>query len=165
MFMSTKEFAEFLARKPNASIHGDFHQIMDNGRETKYRNKKVYVYADGFACEGETSAGHGKLLRVYDSVKEYRRHSELILLERAGRIRDLEWQKKLVIQEAFSRNGKRVREISYVADFAYVQDSKQVIEDVKGLDQKTGQYRMTEAFKLKWKLLKARYPKYEFKIY
>ena len=165
MFMTEKELTALMKNNPKLKIQGSLPEANNACTRNKYRNRKVFVYTDGFACEGERTNGHGKLLRVYDSVKEYGRHSELCLLERAGRITALEWQKKLVIQEAFFRNGKRVREIAYVADFAYVQDGKQVIEDVKGFDQNTGQYRMTEAFKLKWKLLKAKYPKYEFKIY
>lgn len=85
----------------------------------------------------------------YDSVKEYRRHDELKLLERAGKITGLQRQVKFVLipkqceesTEVFKRGknkglpkpGKTLEtEIAYYADFVYQQDGKQIVEDVKG---------------------------------
>ena len=84
----------------------------------KYRNKKI-------TYNGET----------YDSVKEYRRHDELKLLQRAGKISGLERQKKFeLIPSQKDPKTKKVilRGVSYVADFVYCQDGKQIVEDVKG---------------------------------
>jgi hypothetical protein len=85
---------------------------------------------------------------TFDSLKEYRRFCELVLLERAGRIQDLQRQVKFVLiptqYERFERystkTGKRLKdgirtveqEVSYIADFVYTQDGKQVVEDSKG---------------------------------
>lgn len=85
---------------------------------SKYRNKKI-------TYNGET----------YDSVKEYRRHDELKLLEKAGKIHGLERQKKFTLlpSQKDPKTGKTLlRGVSYVADFVYQIDGKTVVEDVKG---------------------------------
>ena len=89
----------------------------------------------------------------YDSRKEYRRHQELLLLERAGEISGLRRQVKfvliptqyetVVLDEVYKlgpNKGERKRqqhcverECSYYADFVYIdKDGKRVVEDVKG---------------------------------
>ena len=75
---------------------------------------------------------------TYDSKKEYRRHQELLLLERAGRISDLERQVKYVlIPSQRDAAGKVVeREVSYKADFRYRENGKLVVEDTKGFRTK-----------------------------
>lgn len=102
---------------------------------SKYKAKKVIV-------DGET----------FDSQKEYRRFRELVLLERAGRIQDLQRQVKFVLipaQYEPDTSGKRggmrrgrllEREISYVADFVYTEDGKTIVEDSKGF--RTTDYKM-----------------------
>lgn len=94
---------------------------------SKYGNKKVGYNGESF-----------------DSLKEYRRFCELGLLEKAGEITDLKRQVKFVLIPAQYepdtigirggvRRGKLLeREVSYVADFVYTQDGKQVVEDTKG---------------------------------
>lgn len=98
---------------------------------TKYRNLKV-------TFDGKT----------FDSKKESKRWQELCLLARAGQITDLQQQVKFVLiptqYEKFPRysdkTGKRLKdgirtleqELSYVADFVYMKDGKQIVEDVKG---------------------------------
>lgn len=95
--------------------------------------------------------GNRKITRdgmEFDSLKEYRRFCELRLLERAGKVTDLQRQVKFVLiptqYERFERystkTGKRLvdgvrvaeKEVSYIADFVYTQDGKQVVEDTKG---------------------------------
>ena len=67
--------------------------------------------------ETSTSQGHGKLVAVFDSTKEYCRWLDLRLMEKAGTISNLERQKELVIQDAFVYEKKRVQRIVYKADF------------------------------------------------
>ena len=87
-------------------------------------------------------------------------------MEKAGAITKLERQKDLVIQDGFVYEGKRIQKIVYKADFSYINaDGVNVIEDVKGFDKKSGHYMQTEAFRLKWKLVKAKYPDYHFVQY
>lgn len=71
---------------------------------------------------------------IYDSIKEYRRHDELKLLERAGKISGLQRQVKFELIPAQRIGGKVVeRACTYVADYVY-KDSNGIlhIEDIKG---------------------------------
>lgn len=56
----------------------------------------------------------------FDSRKEARRYDDLMLLLKAGKIRDLKLQPQFTLQEAYTTpDGKRVRAIRYQADFSY----------------------------------------------
>ena len=89
---------------------------------------------------------------TFDSRKEYHRWRELSLLERAGKITELQRQVKYVLiptqYEPYTTNnngtlkrGKVIeRECSYVADFVYTQYGEVVVEDVKGF--KTPEYKI-----------------------
>ena len=101
---------------------------------SKYRSKKVIV--NGIK---------------YDSKKEYLRHQELRLLEQAGAISNLQRQVKFTLiptqyVDTFDPKTGKVkrkcveRECSYKADFVYVQDGKQIVEDTKGF--RTPEYRL-----------------------
>ena len=93
----------------------------------------------------------------FDSGKEARRYSELKLLERAGQIKNLELQPRFLLQESFKRNGETHRKIEYVADFRYIEDGKQVVEDVKSVITKKH-----PVYALKKKLLFKKYPDISF---
>ena len=76
---------------------------------------------------------------TYDSIKEYRRHTELLLLERAGAIQELKRQVKFELLPAQYEegNGKKrgkclERAVHYVADFVYIENGETVVEDTKG---------------------------------
>ena len=84
---------------------------------------------------------------TYDSEKEYRRHRELLLMQKAREIQKLDRQVPFVLIEK-SEYG---REIKYVADFVYFQDGKKIVEDVKSEPTKTPLY------KLKKRLLAEKY--------
>lgn len=132
----------------------------------KHHNKFVYIYEDDFVSDSKELTGHGSIIRKYDSWKEYARHKELLLLERAGRIKNLCWQVPILINEGFvGADGKKVRPIYYTADFTYEEEGESIVEDVKGIDRKTDRLQTTEAFRLKWKLLKSRYPQKVFRIH
>ena len=81
----------------------------------------------------------------YHSKREKRRAIELELLVKAGKITDLKYQVPYILLPSFTFNGKKYREIKYIADFVYFQDGKIIIEDCKGYK--------TETYKLKKKLL------------
>lgn len=105
--------------KHNNRIRGLSNKIIPPKEEKpkkapKYHNEKVIV--DGV---------------VYDSKKEAKTAEELEYLEKAGKIKNLERQKRFILQEAFRINGHKIREIAYVADFVYEEDGKQVVLDVK----------------------------------
>lgn len=78
---------------------------------------------------------------THDSIKEANRWCELKLLERAGFISDLRRQVKF---ELLPKQGK-LRAVHYIADFVYIKDGKQIVEDVKGF--------RTQEYKLKKRML------------
>ncbi len=83
---------------------------------SKYRNKKT-------VCGGIT----------FDSMAEAKRYEYLSLLERSGHISGLTMQVEFeLIPKLKKENGKHERAVKYKADFAYTQDSKKIVEDVKG---------------------------------
>lgn len=103
-------------------------------RKNKYNARKVKV--DGI---------------VFASQKEADRWRELKLLERAGKITELKRQVPFLlipIQREFCseidkngrfKKGKVIeRKCSYYADFVYMQNGKQIVEDAKG--KRTDEY-------------------------
>lgn len=90
----------------------------------------------------------------FDSKKEAARFNELLMLQRAGVISDLQRQVKF---EIVPKNGKE-RASYYVADYVYKKaDGKMVIEDCKSAMTKK-----LSLYILKRKLVKYKYPDYEF---
>lgn len=135
-------------------------------KPSKYRNIKVYVYKNGFVSKGEKVSKLGTPEIVFDSIKEYERWGALQMLERAGAIRDLQRQVPMEIApKAVAADGEKLRAIVYKADFMYINTEGQIIvEDVKPFDKKSGKYRTTKDFNLKWKLLKAKYTDRRFRM-
>lgn len=84
----------------------------------------------------------------YDSKKEAKRAAELEVQERLGLISNLERQKKYTLQPSFKFMGKTIREISYVADFVYMENGTLVVEDVK-----SPATRINPVYKIKKKML------------
>ena len=102
----------------------------------KYGNRKIQL------------DGH-----VFDSLREARRYQQLCLLLRAGKIKNLELQKEYelvpaqfektnevyirVAHKGEKKRGKCIeKSVVYKADFAYVENGVQVVEDVKGMRTK-----------------------------
>ncbi len=102
-------------------------------RVSKYRNRKT-------AVNGIT----------FDSAKEAERYQQLLLMQRAGHIRNLRLQPHFTLEEAYKAadTGETVRALQYVADFSYEEPVggsialpdywRLVVEDVKG--KKTKEY-------------------------
>jgi hypothetical protein len=110
-------------------------------RRHKYNAKKTVI--DGIA---------------FDSKAEARRYQELLLLQRAGEISDLELQPKFLLQAGFTDNtGKRQRAIHYIADFQYVENDQMIIEEVKG-------YKKNAVWRLKKKMFLYHHPNYKLRI-
>lgn len=88
----------------------------------KYGNKKVIV-------DGHT----------FHSKREARRYGELKLLERAGKIKDLELQPQFELIPTIRTERETLYKVSYYADFRYIdtQTGGVVVEDVKGYKTKT----------------------------
>lgn len=98
---------------------------------SKYHSKKVNINGNAF-----------------DSRKEARRYQELLLLQRAGAISELQTQVEFELIPAQRepdtvgvrgaiRKGKVIeRAVKYVADFVYYENGKKVVEDTKGVKTK-----------------------------
>ncbi len=65
---------------------------------------------------------------THDSQKEANRWCELKLLQRAGKISDL--QRQVSYELLPKQDGERA--VHYVADFVYVENGREVVEDAKG---------------------------------
>ena len=84
----------------------------------------------------------------FDSLAEASRYSQLLIMQRAGAISELELQVKFPI----TIGGVSViydsgRHMTYIADFVYIEDGKCIVEDVKG--------HITDVYKIKKALMKA----------
>ncbi len=98
---------------------------MRRGKARKYRNIPTTVQG-----------------RTFDSKREANRYCELLLLERAGEISDIELQPEypLVIDgrpvKIRSKGYPKGRRSKYTADFKYLdtRTMRYVVEDVKGID-------------------------------
>ena len=119
---------------------GVLDKLEKQAKKSKYKNMKVEI--DGIN---------------FDSVKEGNRYMELRLLLQAGEISELELQPEYLLLEGYQdKDGTKIRPVTYKADFRYRdKDGRLVVEDVKGM--------RTEAYKLKKKLLLARYPELDFR--
>lgn len=74
---------------------------------------------------------------TYDSIKEYSRHQELLLLERAGAILGLKRQVRFELIPSQRYDGKVIeRPCFYVADFVYQENGQTIVEDTKGFKTK-----------------------------
>lgn len=86
---------------------------------------------------------------TFDSKREADRYLVLKSMEEDGTIEDLRRQVRYELVPAFDVDGRHYRPVFYVADFVYVEDGKEVIEDVKGMK--------TDVYRLKRKLVAYRY--------
>ena len=122
---------------------GILDQLEKQARKSKYKNMKIEI--DGIN---------------FDSVKEGNRYMELRLLLQAGEISELELQPEyLLLEGCQGKDGAKIRPITYRADFRYRdKDGRLVVEDVKA-----SRSFQTEVYKLKKKLLLARYSNINFR--
>ena len=68
----------------------------------------------------------------FDSKAEHKRFTELELLQKAGKIFNLEMQKDFELQPSFQDNqGEKRRSIKYIADFVYKENEAIIVEDLK----------------------------------
>lgn len=116
--MSAYEYMQLIARKKQGEAAGP---------KSKYRNEKVEY--DGV---------------VFDSKREKDRYKTLKILENRGIISNLRRQVKYTLLESIK--GVQ-REVSYRADFVYMKNGEEVVEDVKGM--------RTKEYILKKKMMRA----------
>jgi len=102
-------------------------------KRSKYGSKTTEADGIKFASKGES--------RRYEVLKQQ---------QALGVISELKLQPVYELQPTFRKNGKTHRSIKYIADFSYMRDGVEVIEDFKGYE--------TEKFKIKRKLFEYKYP-------
>lgn len=84
----------------------------------------------------------------FDSASEAERYRDLKLLERAGKITELELQPSFALHTTRPEDPEqRIKMCDYVADFRYVENGQSIVEDVKG--SKDMQTPMSK-LKIKW---------------
>jgi hypothetical protein len=85
---------------------------------------------------------------TFDSAAEAEYYLYLLAKQQAGEIREFRLQPRYRLQDGFTKNGRRIRPIDYVADFEVVDKHGLItVIDVKGTK--------TEAFGIKRKLFEA----------
>lgn len=110
-------------------------------RYNKYHNKKIEKYNQIWDSEMELDFYEGQCLPN---------------LENGTWIR-VETQKVFVLQEAFVQQGKKIQPIKYIADFFITAaNGEQIVVDTKGIPP-------TADFKLKWKMLRFKFPQYTYR--
>jgi len=87
-------------------------------KPSKYKNKKT-ASSNGIVC---------------DSGREALRYSQLLLMQKAGEILNLERQIpfELIPKQRLS-NGKCERSCKYILDFRYIKNGVEICEDSKGV--------------------------------
>ena len=115
--MNVSEYKKLIGQKPK--------------KAPKYKNRKTVFMGLKFDSEAEAS-----------------RYGELVILERMGQICGLERQVAYELAPAVKFDGETRKKpaLRYVADFAYWEGDRRIIEDVKGV--------ITEAFRIKRHLMK-----------
>ncbi|GLC92334.1 hypothetical protein Tamer19_17420 [Cupriavidus sp. TA19] len=118
------------ARRGGATGIG--HAGAQAGKPSKYGNTRLTV-------SGET----------FDSQREMERYHHLRILQRAGKIQQLERQVAFILAPAVVIGGRKRPALKYVADFTYVEEGATVktVEDVKG--------HLTEGYRIKRHLMAA----------
>lgn len=111
MNMKAADYRNQLKQKKNAKRG-------QRAPRAKYQNHKIEL--DG---------------KKFDSKKEARRYQELKSMERAGIISDVQCQVPFVLVDKvkFSREDRAKPAIRYYADFVYMKDGAQIVEDVKSV--------------------------------
>lgn len=95
----------------------------------------------------------------FDSKAEARYYLKLLGMEQNGLIRDLQLQKRYILQDAFVDNlGRKQRPITYVADFVYTRKDGQV----EAVDVKSKITEANQLYRLKRKMFLCRYPEIRF---
>lgn len=96
----------------------------------------------------------------FASKVEAKRYQELLTMQRAGAISDLQTHPSFLLQQAFKDAwGTHHRKVSYTADFQYVRDGTVIVEDVKG-----GKATQNAAFSIRWKWAIKLNPTIKFEI-
>ena len=106
----------------------EYRQLTKSKTRSKYHAQPVFV--DGYR---------------FDSKREAARWKQLTYMQMAGVITALRRQVQFILIDK-SEHGRAIR---YIADFVYIQDGHEVVEDAKGVQ--------TDVYRLKKRLMAERY--------
>ena len=128
-------------------------------RISKHHAEKLGIEVEGPANKKKKNKYNNKKPTYdgikFDSKKEAKYYLELKILKKAGEIKDFELQPEFVLLEP-EKDRVTGRGIRYRADFKIINnDDSEEIVDVKGFK--------TNIYKIKKKLLLAKYPEIDFK--
>lgn len=122
-------------------------------------NGQVYKSIAQIPCMGQSKSGKMQYTKVvangivFDSKVEHDRYLELLVMERAGVIKNLECHPSWELIPSQKIPGKRgFRPHKYTADFRYVRDGKEIVEDVKSVKSREERDYIINR-KLMWMLL------------
>lgn len=117
----------------------EYRELVQKGKRHKYNAQRTEV--DGI---------------MFDSKAEALYYQELLLLKRAGEVIDIQLQPRFILQDSFTKNGKKYPKVEYVADFLVTYgDGRQEVIDVKGFK--------TPVYKLKRAWFEGKYPELTIK--
>lgn len=142
MRWTEEQYQEFIKKKKGLPVkpQSKRKRKSKSKSKSKYNNQKTIV--DGIK---------------FDSKKEAEYYCQLKLLKQAGKIKDYRLQPRYELQPAFEKNGKKYRAITYIADFAIINnDGTTEVVDIKGVE--------TQVFKIKKKLFEYMYPDLNLKV-
>lgn len=102
---------------------------------------------------------------TFDSKQEKERYEELLLLQKAGKIFDLEIQKRFVLLDDFEYRMKVIRGFSYYADFYYRELSFgfDYAEYIKVVEEWKVKATVTKDYILKKKLFLSQHQEIDFR--
>ncbi len=114
------------------------------------------------ACGEPRRAKYGAIPTVVDGIRfaskaEARAYRVLKIAEAHGMVTELRLQPRYELQAKLVTPYERIRAVNYVGDFEFVRDGRRVCVDTKGIQ--------TQAFAIKWKLVKAKYPEIQFELW
>lgn len=97
----------------------------------------------------------------WDSETEYNYNKYITTNKDRLQIKSISRQVKYIIQNKFrNKNSKAVREIALTVDFVLQHKSGEIIiVDCKGCKET-----IEGTFKIKWKMMKLKYPKHDYKV-
>lgn len=124
-----------------------YRKLAKRKKPSRYRSTKVEYFDDG-------------VKKIKDSKKEYRRMLQLKEQQKEGLISELKESVTFVLQDSIvGEDGKVIeRAIKYIADFTYNEKGRKIVEDVKSEITKK-----KDAYIIKRKLFKKKFPEYEFR--
>jgi hypothetical protein len=105
--------------------------VINTGRPSTNKYRAIKTQVDGY---------------TFASKREAERYMGLRQLQRVGEITDLKLQVPFELIPSVTICQKKMKPVTYIADFTYTENGKMVVEDCKGF--------VTKEYRIKRKLMK-----------